>query len=196
VLTQAQPFDRGGREGRVMTTYVALLRGINVGGRTKVGMDDLRRVFLALGYAGVKTYVQSGNVLFRSPVEEPPPSAAAIEQRIARDLGVTTTVLLRNGDDLAHVIANNPFLGRVPDPTKLHVTFLAEPPDPERAARLETPSGEPDAFSLAGREVYLHCPNGYGRTKLNNAFLERRLGVAATTRNWNTVTTLRDLASG
>jgi uncharacterized protein (DUF1697 family) len=177
-----------------MTTYVALLRGINVGGRTKVGMEELRRVFLALGHADVKTYVQSGNVLFRCPVEEPSRLAGDLERRIARDLGVTTTVLLRTRDDLAHVVANNPFLGRGLDPATLHVTFLAETPDPRRVASLETPSGEPDAFSLAGREVYLHCPNGYGRTKLNNAYLERRLGVAATTRNWRTVTTLCDLA--
>jgi uncharacterized protein (DUF1697 family) len=179
-----------------MTTYVALLRGINVGGRTKVGMDDLRRLFVALGHADVKSYVQSGNVLFSSPVEESSRLADDIQRRIARDLGVTVTVLLRTRDDLAYVVANNPFLSRETDLAKLHVTFLADAPDHERVARLDTPSGGPDEFSLAGREVYLHCPRGYGRTKLNNAYLERRLGVAATTRNWNTVTKLCDLASG
>jgi uncharacterized protein (DUF1697 family) len=179
-----------------MTTYVALLRGINVGGRTKVGMDDLRRLFVALGHADVKSYVQSGNVLFSSPVEESSRLVGDIQRRIARDLGVTVTVLLRTRDDLAHVVANNPFLSRETDLAKLHVTFLADAPDHERVARLDTPSGGPDEFSLAGREVYLHCPHGYGRTKLNNAYLERRLGVAATTRNWNTVTKLCDLASG
>ena len=179
-----------------MTTYVALLRGINVGGRTRVGMDDLRRLFVALGHADVKSYVQSGNVLFSSPVEESSRLIGDIERRIARDLGVTVTVLLRTKDDLARVVANNPFVSRETDPAKLHVTFLADAPDHERVARLDTPSGGPDEFSLAGREVYLHCPHGYGRTKLNNAYLERRLGVAATTRNWNTVTKLCDLASG
>jgi uncharacterized protein (DUF1697 family) len=179
-----------------MTTYVALLRGINVGGRTKVGMDDLRRLFVALGHADVKSYVQSGNVLFSGPVEESSRLADDIQRRIARDLGVTVTVLLRTRDDLAYVVANNPFLSRETDLAKLHVTFLADAPDHERVARLDTPSGGPDEFSLAGREVYLHCPRGYGRTKLNNAYLERRLGVAATTRNWNTVTKLCDLASG
>ena len=179
-----------------MTTYVALLRGINVGGHTKVGMDDLRRLFVALGHADVKSYVQSGNVLFSSPVEESSRLVGDIQRRIARDLGVTVTVLLRTRDDLAHVVANNPFLSRETDLAKLHVTFLADAPDHERVARLDTPSGGPDEFSLAGREVYLHCPHGYGRAKLNNAYLERRLGVAATTRNWNTVTKLCDLASG
>jgi uncharacterized protein (DUF1697 family) len=177
-----------------VTTYVALLRGINVGGRTKVGMDDLRRVFVDLGHADVKTYLQSGNVLFESPDQTPSHLAGDIERRIARDLGVTVTVLVRTRDDLAQVVANNPFLGREADFAKLHVTFLAEAPDRARAARLETPSGGPDEFSLAGREIYLLCPNGYGKTKLNNTYIERRLGVAATTRNWNTVTKLCDLA--
>ena len=178
-----------------MMTYVALLRGINVGGRTRVGMDELRRSFLALGHADVTSYLQSGNVVFRSPVEEASRLAGDIERRIARDLGVTVTVLVRTKDDLAHVVANNPFLCRETDLAKLHVTFLADAPDHERAARLDTPIGEPDELSLVGREVYLHCPNGYGRTRLNNAYLERRLGVAATTRNWNTITRLCDLAS-
>jgi uncharacterized protein (DUF1697 family) len=179
-----------------MTTYVALLRGINVGGRTRVRMDDLRRLFLGLRHADVHSYLQSGNVIFRSAAEDPPRLAGEIERRIARDLGVTITVLLRTADDLAHVVANNPFLRRVADPATLHVTFLADAPDRDRAARLETPGGQPDELALAGREVYLQCPNGYGRTKLSNAYIERRLGVAATTRNWRTVTTLRDLASG
>ena len=179
-----------------MTRYVALLRGINVGGRTRVGMDDLRRLFVALGHADVESYLQSGNVVFRSPVEEPARVAGEIEQGIARDLGVTVTVLVRTADDLARVVASNPFVSRETDPATLHVTFLADAPDRERVARLATPSGEPDELALVGREVYLHCPNGYGRTKLNNAFIERRLGVAATTRNWRTVTTLGELVSG
>jgi uncharacterized protein (DUF1697 family) len=178
-----------------MTTYVALLRGINVGGRTRVGMEDLRRLFVALGHTDVQSYLQSGNVVFRGPVEESSRLTGDLERRIARDLGVTVTVLLRTRDDLAHVVANNPFLNPETDLATLHVTFLADAPDHERAARLTTPIGEPDELSLVGREVYLHCPNGYGRTKLNNAYIERRLGVAATTRNWNTVTKLCELAS-
>ena len=179
-----------------MATYVALLRGINVGGRTRVKMDDLRRLFVALDHADVRSYLQSGNVIFKSPIEEPSCLAADVERSIARDLGLTVTVVLRTADDLAQVVANNPFLGRGADPATLHVTFLADAPDRDRAARLETPAGQPDELALAGREVYLHCPNDYGRTKLNNASIERRLGVSATTRNWRTVTTLRDLASG
>jgi uncharacterized protein (DUF1697 family) len=179
-----------------VTTYVALLRGINVGGRTKVGMADLRQLFADLGHADVKTYLQSGNVLFKSSNRSESRLAGEIERRIAQNLGMTVTVLVRTGDDLARVVAKNPFLGRETDFAKLHVTFLAEAPDRERAARLETPGGGPDEFALAGREIFLLCPNGYGKTKLNNAYIERRLGVAATTRNWNTVTKLHELAGG
>ncbi len=179
-----------------MTTYVALVRGINVGGHTKVGMDDLRRLFVALGHANVKSYIQSGNVIFRSPVDEPARLAGDIEKRIAQDLGVTATVLLRTTDDLAQIVANNPFAGREIDPARLHVTFLANAPDRERVARLDRPAGEPDELSLVGKEIYLYCPNGYGRTKLNNTYFERRLGVAATTRNWRVVTKLCDLMGG
>ncbi|MEO3786901.1 DUF1697 domain-containing protein [Actinocorallia sp. B10E7] len=178
-----------------MPGYIALLRGINVGGGTRIGMAALRELFADLGHSEVKTYLQSGNVLFTS--DRPSEGLAGeLENRIAADLGVNARVLLRTGDDLGRVFAGNPFLDRESDPVKLHVTFLEETPTPEQAAKLERPSGETAEFSLEGREVYLHCPDGYGRTKLNNAFLERRLGIAATTRNWKTVTALRDLATG
>lgn len=92
------------------------------------------------------------------------------------------------------MVAGNPFLGGSADPAKLHVTFLAEAPDRARAAALVAPAGQPDQLSLVGTDVYLHCPDGYGRTKLNNAFLEQKLSVAASTRNWKTVGTLAELA--
>jgi uncharacterized protein (DUF1697 family) len=177
-----------------MTRYVALLRGINVGGRTRVAMADLRRLAVDLGHAKVETYLQSGNLLFSSAAE-PAGLAGELERRLADDLGVSVTILLRTGEELAQVVAGNPFLGGSADPAKLHVTFLAEAPDRARAAALVAPAGQPDQLSLVGTEVYLYCPDGYGRTKLNNAFLERRLGVAATTRNWKTAGRLRDLAS-
>ena len=179
-----------------MTTYAALLRGINVGGNAKIGMADLRRVFGALGHTDAQTYLQSGNVIFSSASEASSRLVEDIERSLARDLGVTVTVLLRTADELAQIVANNPFLGRETDPTKLHVTFLADAPGRDGSSQLETPGAQPDELALVGREVYVHCPNGYGRTKLNNAFLEKRLGVPATTRNWRTVTTLRDLTSG
>lgn len=158
-----------------MTTYVALLRGINVAGHKRVKMSDLRARFLALGHQMVTTYLQSGNVVFASPKSGPPELAHEIE------------------GELADVVAGNPFLTRGVDPATLHVTFLLDTPDTARVDELIPHHGEPDQFEVIGREVYLHCPNGYGRTKLSNAFFERRLRVAATTRNWNTVTRLLEL---
>jgi uncharacterized protein (DUF1697 family) len=178
-----------------VTTYLALLRGVNVGGRGSVRMADLRRLFVALGHADVQSYLQSGNLVFRSPLEALR-LGGEIERCITQELGLKVTVLLRTADDLARIVADNPLLDRTADPTRLHLTFLAAAPEPARVARLEKPGDDPDEFALAGRELYLYCPNGYGRTRLNNAYFERRLGVPATTRSWKTVVALRDLSSG
>jgi uncharacterized protein (DUF1697 family) len=180
----------------VAIRFVALLRGINVGGHARVAMGDLRRLFEDLGHGGVTTYLQSGNVAFTALDDDPARVASDVEERITTDLGVTITVLLRTGEDLAKIVTGNPFLPQGADPTKLHVTFLSEAPGQAAARALAAPPGEPDELVMAGREVYLHCPNGYGRTKLNNAFFERRLATAATTRNWKTVGKLKDLAGG
>lgn len=168
-----------------MTTYVAFLRGINVGGHKKVQMRALQQLFVGLGYDNVSTYLQTGNVIFTSAAV--PPSLAEIEARIAQDLGVAINVVLRTSEDLAGVIAHSPFAGWDADPVTLHVTFLATVPEPDRVARLEVPAHESVRFWSRGREVYLHCPDGYGRTKLNNSYIEKRLGVVATTRNWRVI---------
>jgi uncharacterized protein (DUF1697 family) len=179
---------------RRMARYAALLRGINLGSNTTIKMEDLRQLFMRLGYSDITSYLQSGNVVFASPAGQPQQLANDIEGRIASDLSLAVPVLIRTGDDLQEIVTANPFLDRQSDPTKLHVTFLAKvPPDP---GKLDRPNGETAVFEIAGREVYLHCPDGYGRTKLSNAFIERRLGVAATTRNWRTVCRLRDLVIG
>ncbi|HST49862.1 DUF1697 domain-containing protein [Jatrophihabitans sp.] len=174
-----------------MKTYAALLRGVNVG-KNKLAMVDFRTVLAELGAGNVRTYLQSGNAVFSHPTPEPAELARAIEEGLA-GLGVTSRVLLRTGQQLAAVLAENPFLARESDPVKLHVTFLAERPAPDRVPRLQVPAGETATFHLTGTEVYLHCPDGYGRTKLSNSFIESRLGIAATTRNWRTVTALAEL---
>ena len=178
-----------------MTTYVALLRAVNLGRRNKVSMADLRAVFATLGAENVTTYLQSGNVVFRSSGATVVELTSAIEQAIRRDLGLDVTVLLRTNAELEKVQARNPFVHGGADPTQLHVTFLAGKPDSAGVRRLDRDGVAPDEFHVAGREVYVHCPNGYGRTKLTNAYFEKRLGVAATTRNWKTVTKLAELAS-
>lgn len=176
-----------------MTRYVCLLRAVNVAGK-KVVMKDLAALFADLGHTDVVTYIQSGNVVFTSPSEQPSELARTIEERLEADLGQTAAVLLRSAEELDRIAAQNPFLEDGPDTSKLHVTFLASAPDPDRVQALGPGVVGPDSFRVLGREVFLHCPEGYGRSTLINSFWERRLKVAATTRNWNTVLKLLELA--
>jgi len=168
----------------------ALLRGINVSGHRKVPMAELRQLVAGLGAVDVETYLQSGNVVFGAA--DPLALGRALEVELAEQLDVDVHVVVRSADQLAAVVAGQPFEGT---PTQLHVTFLAAEPAAERAAALET-GRDDDRCALVGREVYLLCPDGYGRTKLNNAFFERRLQQAATTRNWRTVLTLAEMTAG
>ena len=177
-----------------MATYVALLRGINVGGKNKIKMADLEALFIGLGHADVITYIQSGNVVFKSPTKTASALASAIEQRIARDLGMEVAIVLRTKAELGKVIAANPFADV--DLARVHVTFLAGKPEAALVRALDDHKSPPDEFRIARREVYVFCPTGYGNTKLNNAFWERRLKTSATARNWKTVTKLVELAGG
>jgi uncharacterized protein (DUF1697 family) len=169
--------------------YVALLRGINLGARNKISMPDLRELFEELGAEDVTTYLQSGNVVFGGSLEP-----SAIEGRIERVLGLEIAVLIRTAAELERLVARNPFTGKAADARQLHVTFLAESPGAARVKQLDPERSPPDEYRVAGRDVYLYMPNGYGRSKLSNAYFEKKLGVAATSRNWNTVTNLAELA--
>jgi uncharacterized protein (DUF1697 family) len=181
------------KPGSRRQTWAALLRGVNLGARNKVSMPDLRELFGELGHDDVETYLQSGNVLFRSgrPRGE---LTQAIESGIRGRFGLDISVILRTRSELRATVKGNSFAGQQSDPTKLHVTFLATAPGRERLAALEEKRFEPDEFRLKRDAVYLHCPQGYGRSKLSNAFFEQQLGVVGTTRNWRTVTALADLA--
>jgi uncharacterized protein (DUF1697 family) len=157
-------------------------------------MAELRALVEGLGGTDVRTYVQSGNVVFRSTLGGAA-AARAIEQAIRKAVGLEVAVVIRTARQLRDLVANNPFVGSKIAPKTLYVTFLAEKPDPNRVKQLFEESFEPERFEIAGQDVYLFFPNGYGRVKLNNALLERRLGVAATTRNWRTVTALAELTA-
>ena len=157
-------------------------------------MADLRELVQGVGTEDVGTYVQSGNVVFRSNLSRAKLERALAES-IRRQLGLDVTVLVRTAAQLKKVVADNPFLERGADAAGLHVTFLASAPDPEHARRLGERSFAPDELHVSGDAVYLHCPNGYGRTKLGNTFLERQLATPATTRNWKTVTALAGLTA-
>jgi uncharacterized protein (DUF1697 family) len=177
------------------TTYSALLRGINLGSHKRMAMADLRALVEGVGCDDVRTYVQSGNVVFRS-ARGAADLARAIARAIDKQLGLDVTVVIRTDRQLRDLVANNPFIRSKIQPKTLYVTFLAERPDRSRVQELLEGSFEPERFEVAGEDVYLYFPHGYGRVKLNNATLERGLGVAATTRNWRTVTALAELTAG
>jgi uncharacterized protein (DUF1697 family) len=178
-----------------LRTYVALLRAVNLGSHNKVSMGELRTLFLDLGLDDVATYVQSGNVIFKSQVADSTKLTATIERRIRRDLDLDVAVILRTKAQLTRVAGANPFAAREREPTKLHVTFLARTPTRSRVRELETITFPPDEFRVIGKEIYLHTPRGYGRSKLSGGYFEKQLSVAATTRNWRTVKKLAELAA-
>lgn len=166
-----------------MVRYAALLRAVNVGGRS-VSMATLRQVLSTLELHQVATYLQSGNAVFATefPRRRLP---GLIEGALADQLGLDTAVLVRSHRQLSDILAANPY-PEVTDPKTLHVTFLEQRPDRHRLGAIDPVFGT-DRWA-AGKEVlYLHCPQGYGRTKLHNGFWERRLSLVATTRNWRTV---------
>ena len=179
---------------RRMDTYAALLRGINLGARNKVSMADLKAVLTSRGFEEVVTYVQSGNVVLRSPPGEADDIAGAIEHAIADTFGFSVTVVLRTPGELQEIADGNPFADES-DPTKLLVVFLARAPAASATARLDPDRSPPDRFSVRGREIYLHVPNGFGRSKLTLDYFERRLSVNGTVRNWRTLTKLLELTA-
>jgi uncharacterized protein (DUF1697 family) len=177
-----------------MTIIISLLRGINVSGQKKVKMLDLKALYESLGFNDVTTYLQSGNVVFQSdvPLAELP---TMIVQGVEETFGFSTDILVRTIDDWRTLIERNPFGedSRV-DRSKLYFTLLAETPPQSSINALNEIETGPDHYHLDGQTIYLHCPNGYGRTKISNNFWERKLKVRATTRNWKTVNQLLVLA--
>jgi uncharacterized protein (DUF1697 family) len=177
-------------------TYIAMLRGINVGGRKIIKMEYLRLSFEALGCRGVRTYVQSGNVVFETAKASSTGLSKSIGEQILHDFGFAVSFILKTPNEMKKVVGTNPFLKkRAIDQSKLYVTFLSSPPAPTALQNLNALDTEPDQFCITGREIYLYCPNGYGRTKLSNNAFERMLSVKATTRNWKTVNMLLEMSS-
>jgi uncharacterized protein (DUF1697 family) len=180
-----------------MTTYVSLLRGINLGPHKKVKMEGLVALYTSMDLEHVRTYLRSGNVLFDSDTTEPIKLAAMLEEQITRALDFPMKVIIRTGDELHQVVTHNPFLPREDRDTRtLHVTFLSDLPSENLVGEMSTIQDEVDSFEILGKDVYLFCPKGYGRTRFSNAFFEKKLGVIATTRNWKTVTALAEMAKG
>jgi len=195
-----------------MTTFVALLRAVNVSGQNRVPMAELRASMAAAGYGDVRTYLQSGNIVFDAAADPDADAGAgrqaaaaqelatAVHRLIERKFGCDVRVLVLTAAELARVAVANPFLraaGSGFDEKSLHATFLEEPASEADFAGLAIPAqpGERAKLAAGGRVIYLHLPHGYGRTKLHNGYFERRLGAAATTRNWRTVLALAEMSA-
>jgi uncharacterized protein (DUF1697 family) len=178
-----------------MPTHISMLRGINVGGARKVSIEDLKRLYESLGFENVRTYVQSGNIVFCSPSRNAGGLGPIIERKIHDSLGLDVKVILRTKEELEKLVLRNPFLKAGPrEADKLHVTFLSDLPGPEAVDAINIVPGGNDQYKIVGREIFLYCPDGYGRTKLTNNAFESKLGVRATTRNWATVNRLLEMA--
>lgn len=174
-----------------MQTFIALIRGINVGGKKLVKMAELKVRCEAMGLGDVRTHLQSGNVVFRTANKD----RAKLAKSIEGALGVEAKVMLRSAEELRKVIDANPMSAEAQrDPSGFVVVFLDTKPSAAAMQSLRDAYAGPETMELKGAELYVHYGEGMGRSKLTNVLIERKLGVAGTARNWNTVTALADLA--
>ena len=178
-----------------MKTYIALLRGINVSGHNMIKMTDLKFMFEEMNFKFVRTYLQSGNVVFGCDETSPAKVSGMIESGMLKTFGFQVPVIIRTGNEMEKVFSNNPFLkDGEKEIERLAVTFLSDIPEKEKVKALKKPGDDNDAFIISGKEIFLHCPDGFGRSKLTINFFEKKLNVTATARNWKTVCTLTELS--
>jgi uncharacterized protein (DUF1697 family) len=181
-----------------MITYIALLRGVNVSGKNIIKMSELKQLFIDLGFYDVITYIQSGNVIFKSPIKKQILIEDAIVSEIFKQFEHDVHVLVLTKDKLTTIFNSNPFLTKNPtiNISKLHVTFLNTEPDISNKHDIEALVIESeDEFIIHKNSVYLHCPNGQAKTKLTTNLFEKKLKSPATTRNWKTISKLVELSS-
>jgi uncharacterized protein (DUF1697 family) len=177
-----------------MTTYIALLRGINVGGNP-LKMRRLVEICQQLGLENISTYLQSGNLVFDTAARAST-LESTIEQTLLGETRLPVAVVVRSAKQMKEIVAANPFVAEKGiDPYTLHVTCLGEAASKEALGKLTAVKAGLDRFQSTPREIYLHCPMGYGNTKLSNKFVEKALKVKATTRNWNTTNKLCEMAN-
>ncbi|MXY78615.1 MAG: DUF1697 domain-containing protein [Chloroflexi bacterium] len=182
--------------GQSMSVSVALLRGINVGGKNRLPMKELAAMFVEAGCDDVRTYIQSGNVLFRAGSAPAADIPSLISASILDRFGYRVPVVTRTARELEEIVHRNPFPQAGAEADKLHVAFLAEQPDDAQMDALDPNRSPGDEFAVSGREIYLHCPNGLARTKLTNSYFDSTLSTTSTMRNWKTVRKLLELATG
>jgi uncharacterized protein (DUF1697 family) len=179
----------------IMAVAISMLRGVNVGGHNKIKMDALRALYESLKLRDPRTYIQSGNVIFRTDERDLVQLAKRIENAIERSFGFRPNVVIRTSFELRDVVARNPFAKRYGiDPSKLLVIFLARNPGPEARDKVLSIKTDPDELRIDGRELYIYYPNGMARPKLSWTVIEKVLKTSGTGRNWNSVTKLLDMA--
>ena len=162
------------------STFVALVRGINVGGKNSLRMNDLVAIFERAGCARVRSYIQSGNVVFDAEPARAGGIAAHVSAEIEERFGLRVPVMLRSARELRAIASKNPFLGTEASLASLHVMFLADDPGKSRVAALDPDRSPPDTFVVRGREIYLACPNGVGKSKLTSAWFDAKLATIST----------------
>src|SRR5947209_4025410 len=178
-----------------MPVLISMLRGVNIGPHNRIKMDALRALYESLNLEEPRTYVQSGNVIFRTKEKNTKKLAVIIQDAIQKEFEFRPAVILRSTDDLRRAIAATPFdRGRNLDPGKILVTFLADNPPTAAAPKLAGLNGYPEEIHLRGRELYIYFPNGSGRSKLPWSQVEKLVGVTGTARNWNSVTAMLHIA--
>ena len=175
-----------------MPTFISILRGINVSGQKSIKMIDLRVLYEGLGFTQVQTYIQSGNVVFEAEELDRQKVISAIQIAISKKYGFDVPIQLRSKEEMKRIIDNLPFPGER-QLNRLFVTFLAEIPAHIPMDEIEKLKAADDEIAFKNREIYLYVPAGYGKSKLNNNSLERKLKVEATTRNWKTVNKLYEM---
>jgi uncharacterized protein (DUF1697 family) len=178
-----------------MTVIISMLRGVNVGGHNKIKMEALRALYESLKLRDAQTYVQSGNVIFATDERDIARLTKRIEDGIERKFGFRPDVILRTAAEMREVIARNPFATRRGiEPSKRLVTFLASDPDAEAREKTLQIKCDPEELRIDGRQLYIHFPNGIGRSKLSWAALDKALKTPGTGRNWNSVTKMMEMA--
>src|SRR6266700_957669 len=178
-----------------MPVIICMLRGVNVGGHNMIKMDALKVLCSSLKLKDPQTYVQSGNVIFGTEEKDLAKLTKRIQDAIERKFSFRPDVILRTASELRDVIKRNPFAKRSGiEPSKLLVTFLAEDPGAEARDKVRSIKADPEELRVEGRELYIHFPNGIGRSKLSLAAIERALKTPGTGRNWNSVTKMLEMA--
>ena len=177
--------------------YVSILRGINVSGQKKIQMADLKALYETQGFESVTTYIQSGNVVFESADTDRSNLKKAIERAVEKKYKFHVPVDIRTSQELKAIVENCPYEEAKfeENGTRVLVTFLQSTPSKQKQELLSEYVKSPERLAIQGTEVYLYCPNGYGKSKLTNTFLENKLGISATTRNWKSVKKLYELST-